>query len=161
MVTIDHMHHLCLTTHNWQNWKGVFLTCYCHEIYKVEEVGPNNSKYTLKITIFVNMWTLGQFVLKNRYFANNCLIKVQIWEFFFTHVTHITLVIFCTANFVLVNYKFPFQILRCLAQNYSKIGFLRKCFKKSKHPLAFLHKTKGSNNSFTLIEKQFHGFKIA
>ena len=25
-----------LTAHNWQNWKRVFLTCPCHEIFKDE-----------------------------------------------------------------------------------------------------------------------------
>ena len=28
-----------LTAHNWQNWKRVFLSCYCHEIYRVKAVG--------------------------------------------------------------------------------------------------------------------------
>ena len=50
-----------LTAHNWQNWKRVFLTCPCHEIYKDEAVGLNSCKYTWKITIYVNMWNLGQF----------------------------------------------------------------------------------------------------
>ena len=50
-----------LTTHNWQNWKRVFLICPCHEIYKDEAVGLKSCKYTWKITIYVNMWNLGQF----------------------------------------------------------------------------------------------------
>ena len=50
-----------LTAHNWQNWKRVFLTCPCHEIYKDEAVGLKSCKYTWKITIYVNMWNLGQF----------------------------------------------------------------------------------------------------
>ena len=50
-----------LTAHNWQNWKRVFLTCPCHEIYKDEAVGLNSCKYTWKIMIYVNMWNLGQF----------------------------------------------------------------------------------------------------
>ena len=33
----------------------------CHEIYREEAVGLKSSNYTLKITIFVNMWNLGQF----------------------------------------------------------------------------------------------------
>ena len=37
---------------------------------------------------------------KNWYFANNYLIKVQIWEFFCMHVTHITVIVFSTANFI-------------------------------------------------------------
>ena len=52
---------LVLTAHNWQNWKRVFLTCPCHEIYKDEAVGLKSCKYTWKITIYVNMWNLGQF----------------------------------------------------------------------------------------------------
>ena len=72
-----------LLVHNWQNWKKVFLWCCCHEIYRVEAVGIKNCNDTLKITIFANMWNLGQF-LGNRYFAINFLIKVRIWELFFT-----------------------------------------------------------------------------
>ena len=46
-----------------KNEKSRLLTCLCHEIYRVETVGLNSSNYrpTLKITIFVNMWNLGQF----------------------------------------------------------------------------------------------------
>ena len=50
-----------LTAHNWQNWKRLFLTCPCHEIYKDETVGLKSCKYTWKITIHVKMWNLGQF----------------------------------------------------------------------------------------------------
>ena len=50
-----------LTAHNWQKWKRVFLTCPCHEIYWDEAVGLKSCKYTWKITIYVNMWNLGQF----------------------------------------------------------------------------------------------------
>ena len=46
-------------------------------MYKEEAVGLKSSNYTLKITIFVNMWNLGQFC-ENRYFVNNCFIKVSI-----------------------------------------------------------------------------------
>ena len=54
--------------------------------------------------------------LKKQYFANNFLIKVLIWEFFFTHVTQIIGIILRTAKFVstkliLVKYKFTFLIL--------------------------------------------------
>ena len=34
-----------LTAHNWQKWKRVFLTCPCHEIYRVEAVGLKNCNY--------------------------------------------------------------------------------------------------------------------
>ena len=50
-----------LTAHNWQKWKRVFLTCSCHEIYRDEAVSLKRCKYTWKITIYVNMWNLGQF----------------------------------------------------------------------------------------------------
>ena len=47
--------HVSLTAHNWQKWKRVFLTCPCHDIYRVEAVGLKSSNYTLKIVIFANM----------------------------------------------------------------------------------------------------------
>ena len=53
-----------LTAHYWQNWKNVFLSYYCHEIYRVEAVGLQNYNYSWKITIFLNMWNLGQFLEK-------------------------------------------------------------------------------------------------
>ena len=37
------------------------MTCPCHDIYRDEAVGQKRSNYTLKITIYVNMWNLGQF----------------------------------------------------------------------------------------------------
>ena len=55
----------CLTAHKWQIWKRVFLSCYCHEIYKIEAVGLKNYNYTWKITIFAKMWNLGQFLEKS------------------------------------------------------------------------------------------------
>ena len=50
-----------LTAHNWQKWKSRFLTCPCHEIHGEQAVGLKSSNHTWKITIFVNMWNLGQF----------------------------------------------------------------------------------------------------
>ena len=50
-----------LTAHNWQKWNSTFLTYPYHKIYRVEAVGLKSSSYTLKITIFVKMWNLGQF----------------------------------------------------------------------------------------------------
>ena len=43
-----------LMANNWQKWKSTFLTCPWYEIYREEAVGLKNSKYTLKIMIFVN-----------------------------------------------------------------------------------------------------------
>ena len=51
-----------LTGGNWQKWKRVFLTCPCHKIYRDEAVGLKSCKYTWKITIFVKMWNLGQYL---------------------------------------------------------------------------------------------------
>ena len=50
-----------LTGGNWQQWKRVFLTCPCHEIYRDEAVDLKSCKNTWKITIFVKMWNLGQY----------------------------------------------------------------------------------------------------
>ena len=41
--------------------KRVFLTCPGHETYRDEAHGLKSCKYILKITIFLNMWNLGQF----------------------------------------------------------------------------------------------------
>ena len=51
-----------LTGGNWQKWKRVLLTCPCHKIYRDEAVGLKSCKYTWKITIFVKMWNLGQYL---------------------------------------------------------------------------------------------------
>ena len=58
---------VALTAHNWQNWKRVFLSCYCHENDKVEAIGLENDNYsyTWKLTIFVNMWNFGPFLEKS------------------------------------------------------------------------------------------------
>ena len=56
----EHLTHL--TGGNWQKWKRVFLTCPCHEIYRNEAVGLKSCKNTWKITIFVKMWNLGQYL---------------------------------------------------------------------------------------------------
>ena len=88
-----------LTTHNWQKWKRVFLTCPCQKIYRGEAVGLKSCKYTWKIRIYVNMWNLRQF-RENWYFVNNCLIETRIWKFFCTCVTHIVVIIWSTAHFV-------------------------------------------------------------
>ena len=88
-----------LMIHNWQNWKRVFLSSYCHGIYRVEALGLKKSSYIWKIMILLICEIWGSF-LKIQYFANNFLIKVRIWEIFFTHVTHIIVIILHTANFV-------------------------------------------------------------
>ena len=67
----------CLTAHNWQKWKRVFLTCPCHKIYRDEAVGLKSCKNTWKITIFVKCEIWGN-ILKIWYFVNNCLIKARI-----------------------------------------------------------------------------------
>ena len=36
------------TAHNWQNWRRVFLSCYCHESYMIEAVGLKSFNYTFK-----------------------------------------------------------------------------------------------------------------
>ena len=60
VVSLGHQLTVTLTGGNWQKWKRVFLTCPCHEIYRDEAVGLKSCKNTLKITIFVKMWNLGQ-----------------------------------------------------------------------------------------------------
>ena len=57
----DFLLNVALMAHKWQKCKRVFLTCPCHKIYRDEAVGLKSCKYTFKITIYVNMWDLGQF----------------------------------------------------------------------------------------------------
>ena len=45
-----------LTAHNWQNWKRVFLTCPCHEIYKDEAVRLK------KLQIYLKNYDLREYV---------------------------------------------------------------------------------------------------
>ena len=97
--------------------KRVFRSCYCHEIYTVEVLCPKNYNYAWKIAIFVNMGNL----LRKRYFANNFLIKVQISEFSFTHVTYIILKILHAANFVSI--KLIFSLIQISLPNFA--GFSR------------------------------------
>ena len=58
-----------LTAHNWQNFKRVFLSGYCYDIYRVEEVSQKYYNNTLKITVFVKF---GEISLK----INNSAITV-------------------------------------------------------------------------------------
>ena len=60
-LNINPSNMIVLTTHNWQKWKRVFLTCPCHKIYRDEAVDLKSGKHTWKITIFVKMWNLGQY----------------------------------------------------------------------------------------------------
>ena len=65
------------TTQNWQNWKRLFLLCYCHENYRVEAVD-------LKIPIILKkiqfLWICEIWVnlLKHLCWSNNWWIQVQI-----------------------------------------------------------------------------------
>ena len=66
---------MILTTHNWQKWKRVFLTCPCHEIYRDEVVGLKQI-YFKNYDFFENV-KFGAISWKFDIF-DNCLIKVQI-----------------------------------------------------------------------------------
>ena len=156
--------------HNWQNSKRVFLLCYCQ----------GRSSWSKKFQLFLKnfiSWEYGKFGAiswKNQYFANKCLIKVRIWEFFCTHVhvLHITVNIFHTSIFV--SNKLIFSWIHCThfpskfcvfsAKSWSitqRSVSRENAYKKSYNPLPFLCKTIDSNNSFTLIESKFQVFKLA
>ena len=62
LFTLNKSNKHWLTAHNWRKWKSTFLTCPCHEVYRVEAVGLKGYNHTeKKNTIFVKMWNLGQF----------------------------------------------------------------------------------------------------
>ena len=71
--------------------KSTFLTCPCHKIYKDEAVGLKSYNYTFKITIFVNVWNLVQF-LENLIFFNNYIIKIRLQKSFCTYMSHIIMI---------------------------------------------------------------------
>ena len=50
----------------------------CHEIYRDEAVGLKSIKYTLKITIYVNMSNLGQFREKLKFFQYLLFFLIQV-----------------------------------------------------------------------------------
>ena len=123
------------TAKNWQKWKSIFLTCPCHEIYRIES-GLKTSNYTLKI-IFLWICEIWGNFMKNWYIVNNCLIKVRMKK--------ILLHIYDTYNcdylpypvfrFYLIDFwqstDFPSNLCifyRKITQRYSKIGFSRKFF---------------------------------
>ena len=63
-----------------------------------------------------------------------------------------------------VKYRFPFTILRFFTIKSPSVTqrsvSQENAYKKSLNPSPFFHKTIGSYNSFTLIEKQFQVLKI-
>ena len=64
-----------LTGGNWQKWKGVYLTCPCHEIYRDEAVGLKSCKYT---SLYLKNYEIWDNVLKIWYFVNIFLIEARI-----------------------------------------------------------------------------------
>ena len=105
--------------HNWQKWKSR-PTCPCHKIYRVEVVGLKSSN-TLKITIFVKMWNLGQFCEKlivcQQLFNQSSNLNIPLHAY----MTHTSIIVLTAAhhisfllNWFSVKYEFPFPILRIL-----------------------------------------------
>ena len=122
--------------HNRQKWKRVFLTCPCHEIQRDEAVGLKSCKYTWKITIYVNMWNLGQFrenLISCQYLLNwnsNLTILLHMCDLYYCDYLQHSTFCFNMIDFQL-NTDFPFQFCvfyRKVTWRYSKIGFSRKCF---------------------------------
>ena len=129
--------------HDWQNWKRIFPSCYYHEIYRKEAVRLQHSNYTLKATIFVNLWNLRQFLEKNSIFC-----QLLLSENFFAHMLLILVNFFVfPSKLCIFSAIWPSVIQRSVSQE--------NALKKSKQPSPFLHKTIGSNNCFTLIENNF------
>ena len=101
----------------------------------------------------------GNFV-KIWYFDDKCSIKVRIYKSFCTNLIYIVVIICHTPHFVSI-----FRVLffvKSPSVNQRSI-FQEKAFKKNKNPSLFFFVAKiiGSNNYFTLIENNFHVFKIA
>ena len=107
-------HNCILTTHNWQKWKRVFLTCPCHDIYRYETVGLKSCKYTWKITIYVKVRNLGQFrenlifCQKLLNWSSNLKIILHMYDTYYCDYLQHSTFRFNSINFQL-NTDFPFQ----------------------------------------------------
>ena len=144
---------LSLTVHN------------CHEIYRDEAVGLKGCKYLQNCDLceYVEL-ILGNFV-KIWYFVNNCFnwttnLKIllhmcgtyncdylQHSTFRFNLIDLELITDFTSQFYVLFIVKSPSVTQRSVSQEND--------FKKSKNPSPFFRRLMGSNNSFTLIEKNF------
>ena len=111
-----------LTAHNWQKWKSRFLTCPCYKMYKIEAVGLKSSNYTLKNTIFVNMWNLGLFRKKLifcKYMLNwrsNLNILLHICDtYYYNYLQHNTF------RFYLIDFQLNIDFPSQFCVSYQKI----------------------------------------
>ena len=121
-----HIDYFESTAHNWQKWKRVFLTCSCHRIYRVEAVGLKTSNYTWKIMIFVDICKIWGNFVKNWYFVNNCLIKVQILKYYCNYLTHTTFRFYIISFQVKID--FPSQF--CIFYRKNHLALLKDRFLK-------------------------------
>ena len=103
------------------------------------------------------MWNLGQF-RKNWYFVNNCFIEVRIKILLRMRDTYCDYLKHSTFRCNLIDFQLNTDFLSqfCVFTVKSPSVTQRSvsqenAFKKSKKLVAFLRRTKGSNNSFTLI----------
>ena len=127
----------------------------------MKQVVLKTCKYTWKITIFVKMWNLGQY-LENLIFcqwllnwSSNLKILLHVCDTYnCDYLKHST---FC---FNLVDFQLSTDFPSQFGVFYRKITYRvtqrlvsqENAYKKSKTRRPFLHKTVGSGNSFTLIE---------
>ena len=116
-----------LKAHNWQKWKSIFPACPWHNILKVQ---------------FLWICEILGYFLKINIFFKICLIKVQIWKLFCTHVAHMTVIMFRITilflpNWFLVTYWFSFPILRFFSVKSSNVLQKFKKEKKEQKLIAF------------------------
>ena len=137
---------------NWQNWKRVFLSCHCHIIDRVEAVSLfKNIPIILNNLFFLWICEAWGNILKNRYFAIYYFNQVRIWKLFCTNVAHVTVIIFCTQNFVKQNFvstelifsQIPisppnFAFLTQIRLAIFKNRFLKKMLLKEQKPIILL-----------------------
>ena len=131
----------------------------------MEAVGLKSCKYTLKITIFVKMWNLGQY-RENLIFCQQLLN----WNSNLKNLLHTCDKYNCdylkhsTFRFNLFDFQlntdfpsqFCFLFYRKITYRHSKNWFLKKMLiKRAKTRRLFFKKTIGSDNYFTLIENNF------
>ena len=140
-VSLTHNPFLCqpikclLTGGNWRNWKRVFLTCPCHEIYRDKAVGLKSCKNTWKLWYLWKCEIWGN-IVKIWYFVNNCLIKAWILKILLhtCDTYNYDYLKYSTFRFNFIDFQLcidlPFQFCffnRKITECHSKISFSRKC----------------------------------
>ena len=143
------------TTHIWQNWKKNY-SCYATAIYR-DEAATILWKLQfedVKFGVFLEKSIFCQYLLNLS--SNLRIILHTRYSYNCSYILHSK---FCFNRVKF--FPFPICVFSAKSPNITqRLVSQETAFKKSKHP-PFLHKTMGSNNSFTLIESNLRFLRLS